>query len=279
MDNTEMKKVVINRIELEAERANLYEQMPSVEKKIKQFLYLTDEAQVSLDNLKNSKGRQFLLGIIGQKETRLQELENELRKVRGDLRAAEFELGSIKDRIESIGLELNITESTFDEFVELLENEDSEEMKVRLLAVKELPNLRHHIREKFVELKLLLKKAEEIWVYGDLDTDLSGRRYNRKDSTLRKHSKLIQKSVDELVALLNQYNIYAPEETKIIFHQDWMDNKEYWDNQQMAYDSHERIKKVDEWFYRLENCWNKMKKQQNEAEEILRSEVLEYLRY
>jgi len=278
MDNLEMKKVVIHRIELEAERAELYEQVPSVEKKIKQFTYLTDEAQLSLDNLKNSKGRQFIYGLIGQKETRLQEAENELRKVRGDLRAAEFELGSIKDRIESIGLELNITESTFDEFIKLLESEDKEDMKERLLAVKELPNLRHLIREKMVKLKQLLKKAEEIWVYGDIQADLSGRRYNRKDTTLREHTVLLKQAVSELVVLLEQYNSYAPEETKVIFHEDWMNDEKYWDGQQLAEDSHARIQKVDDWFFRFESVWNKMKKQQNEAEEILRSEVLEYLR-
>lgn len=274
-----MKKVVLNRIELEAERAELYEQIPSVEKKIKKLTYWAEEAQLNHDDLANSKMRLFFLGIVGKKEERLQKEENEVRKTRADLRAAEFELNSIKDRIESIGLELNITEDIFDKFINQLEGEDGIEMKARMLAVKELPNLRFLISEKIVETKPLFIKADEIWEYGDIQTNLSGRRYNKKDSTLRKHSKLIQQSVDELIVLLNQYNLYAPEEIKIIFHQEWMDNKEYWDNQQLAYDSHERIKKVDDWFYRLENCWNNMKKQQSEAEEILRSEVLEYLRY
>lgn len=278
MEQKEMKKLIIHRIELEANRAELYEQIPELEKKMKKTANCVEEAQLNLDNLMNSKARQFVYGLIGQKESRIQQAENELRKARGDLKSVEFELDSIKDRIESIGLELNITESTFDTFMALLENEEGEEMQVRLLALKELPNLRHLIREKIVELKQLLKRAEEIWVYGDIQADLSGRRYNKKDTTLREHTIPLKQAISELIALLNQYNTYAPEETKVIFHEDWMDDEKYWDGQQLAEDSHARIQKVDDWFFRFESVWNKMKKQQNEAEEILRSEVLEYLR-
>ena len=75
-----------------------------------------------------------------------------------------------------------------------------------------------------------------------------------------------------------RYNAYAPEEIKITIHEEWMDNKDYWAGQQIAEDSHARIKKVDDWFFRFESLWNKLKKRQREAEDIMRSEVLEYLR-
>ena len=57
-----------------------------------------------------------------------------------------------------------------------------------------------------------------------------------------------------------------------------MDNKDYWAGQQLAEDSHARIQKVDDWFFRFDSLWKKMKNRQYEAEEIIRSEVLEYLR-
>lgn len=278
-DMNELKRIVQTRIELEAERAELFEQIPSVEKKIKKLTYLVEEAQSNYGDLENSKLRLFFLGVTGKKEERLQEAQNEVRRTRSELTAAEFELHSMNDRIEAIALELNVTESVFDEYLNRLEGAESEEMKERMIALKELPNLRHLISEKMIELKKLFLKAEEIWQYGDIQTDLSGRRYNKKDSTLRNHSKLIQRVVAELIELLEKYNTFAPEETKIIFHEDWMDNKDYWANQQIVDDSHARIKKVDDWFYRLENGWNKMKKQQNEAEEILRDEITEFLRY
>ena len=165
-----------------------------------------------------------------------------------------------------------------EDYLATLEGEEAKTIKWRIIALKELSRMRYAITEDIVQMQAVLKRAEEIWIYGDIKADMSGRRYNSKDSTLRAHTALIKQAVSELIEHITRYNAYAPEEIKIVFHEDWMDDKDYWAGQQLAEDSHDRIKKVDDWFFRFESLWKKLKKRQNEAEDIMRNEVLEYLR-
>ena len=48
-----------------------------------------------------------------------------------------------------------------------------------------------------------------------------------------------------------------------------MDKKDFWEGQHLAEASHERVKKVDDWFFRFESLWNKMKKQQTDMKNEL----------
>ena len=278
MERNEIKKLIINRIELEAERANLQEQIAPLEKKVRKMTVLLEDAEESKRRVEESKIGMLVLGVFGKKEERMQQEDNNVRKARGDANAAQFELDSVHNRLQSIAVELNGTEDVLEEFLATLEGEEGNAIKWRIIALKELSNMRYAIGEDIVEMKAVLKKAEEIWVYGDIKADLSGRRYNSKDSTLRAHTSLIKNAVSDLIEHITRYNAYAPEEIKVIFHEDWMDNKDYWAGQQLAEDSHARIQKVDDWFFRFESLWNKLKNRQYEAEEIMRSEVLEYLR-
>lgn len=278
MEKMELKQIVIERIQLEQSRTELLEQLPSLEKNAKKFANLLEMAEESKQKLENSKLNQLVLGVFGKKEERLQQEENNVRKARGEANAAQFELDSAKERIHSIAVELSGTEDLLEEFLSTLEGEEGNNIRWRIIALKELSSMQYAIGEDIVEVKALLKKAEEIWIYGDIKADLSGRRYNSKDSTLRAHTVLIKRAVSDLLEHIARYNAYAPEEIKITIHEDWMDNKDYWAGQQIAEDSHARIKKVDDWFFRFESFWNKLKKRQKEAEDIMRSEVLEYLR-
>lgn len=278
MEKMELKQIVVERIQLEQNRMELLEQLPSLEKNAKKFANLLEIAEESKQKLENSKLNQLVLGVFGKKEERLQQEENNVRKARGEANAAQFALDSVKERIHSIAVELSGTEDLLEEFLSSLEGEEGNDIRWRIIALKELSSMQYAIGEDIVEMKALLKKAEEIWVYGDIKADLSGRRYNSKDSTLRAHTALIKRTVSDLLEHIARYNAYAPEEIKITIHEEWMDNKDYWAGQQIAEDSHARIQKVDDWFFRFESLWNKLKKRQREAEDIMRSEVLEYLR-
>ena len=278
MEKMELKQIVVERIQLEQNRMELLEQLPSLEKNAKKFANLLEMAEESKQKLEKSKLNQLVLGVFGKKEERLQQEENNVRKARGEANAAQFELDSAKERIHSIAVELSGTEDLLEEFLSSLEGEEGNDIRWRIIALKELSSMQYAIGEDIVEMKALLKKAEDIWVYGDIKADLSGRRYNSKDSTLRAHTALIKRTVSDLLEHIARYNAYAPEEIKITIHEEWMDNKDYWAGQQIAEDSHARIKKVDDWFFRFESLWNKLKKRQREAEDIMRSEVLEYLR-
>lgn len=278
MERNEMKKLMLNRIELEAERANLQEQLTVLEKNVKKATALWEQAEEDKCRIENSKLNMFVLSVFGKKEERLQQEEQTVRKAKGELNAAQFELESATNRLQSIAIELNGTEDLLEQFLTSLEGEEAKDIRWRIIALKELSNMRYLIREDIAELKKALKRAEEIWVYGDIQVDMSGRRYNKKDTTLREHTAVVSRAVNTLIEHITRYNAYAPEEIKIIFREEWMDKEDFWEGQHLAEASHERVKKVDDWFFRFESLWNKMKKQQNEAEEIIRSELLEYLK-
>ena len=157
-------------------------------------------AEENKERVENSKINLFLLGLTGKKEERLQQEENEVRKARGEANAAQFELDSAKNRIQSIAGELSGTEGLLEEFLSSLEGEEGNAIRWRIIALKEISNMRYAIGEDIAQMKAVLKKAEEIWVYGDMKADMSGRRYNSKDSTLRAHTALIKNAAAALLA-------------------------------------------------------------------------------
>ena len=133
--------------------------------------------------------------------------------------------------------------------------------------------MRYLIAEDIKKMKIVLKRAEEIWVYGDIHVDFTGTRYDKKDSTLRNHTILINIETSNLVEHIKRYNEYASDEIEIDYYEDWMDNKAYWDGQEVAVDSHGRIKRVNDWFLKFNSMWNEIKDRQDEIEERMRKEL------
>ena len=72
MEKMELKQIVVERIQLEQNRMELLEQLPSLEKNAKKFAILLEMAEESKQKLENSKLNQLVLGVFGKKEERLQ---------------------------------------------------------------------------------------------------------------------------------------------------------------------------------------------------------------
>lgn len=280
MNINDAKKVMLDRVNLEMEAAELGNEIQAKEKQIKKLSYWADEMQMQYDDLKNSGMRMFFLGLIGKKEARLQETQNEVRRTRGELSSAEFELESLKARVEDIQQTRKEIELVCNECMTLIAEMDGAQIKTKILAISEVPRLCAEICTRLAEVKPLFATAYDLYqtrtIAHSRPSAMEGT-FNNKDSDMRKLSKSIESGVDEIIQLLHTYNEYAPEEIKIEFHDKWMDKENYWAEQQMAYDSMERIKKVEDWFYRLDNCWKAMGKQKKEAMQKLQEEVFIYL--
>lgn len=276
MTINDAKKVMLDKVNLEIEAAELGEEIKAKEKLIKKLRYEADEMQMQYDDLANSGVKQFFLGLTGKKEARLQEAQNEVRRTKGELSSAEFELESLKVRVEDIELTRKEIESVCNECLSLIDEVDGTEIKNHILAISEVPRLGAKISTCLTELRPHFTTAYDIYAIRATTMTTPGTHLN-KDSMMRKHSGLIENGVNQIIELLNTYNLYAPEEIKIEFHAKWMDKENYWEEQQMAYDTMERIKKVEDWFYRLDNCWKGMGKQQKESMKKLQEAVLAYL--
>lgn len=278
MDIKERKKILFDVIQLEKERDEFKEEIFVKEKEMKKLNSDLEYAQEEYNKLENSGIQKFFLGITGKREARLQEAQNEIRRIRSEIASVDFAITSARNRMDNIADELEETADYVKECISFLaETEDGDKIKSLITVAREIPVICNEISEKMIELKPLLTKAEEIYTYGDINADLSGRRYNRKDSTLRELTWEIAPVVKKLISRIDEYNLIVPEGLRIEFREKWMDEEDYWKGQQLAEDSYDRIKKVDDWFFRFTNLWKKMKKQQDEVLEQMRNEVLDYL--
>lgn len=277
MTINDAKKVMLDRVNLDIEVAALRDEILAKEKQIKKLHYEADEMQMKYDNLANSGIRQFFLGLAGKKEARLQEVQNEVRRAKGELSSAEFDLASLKTRMEDIEQTIKEIESICNECLNKLVEIDGEEIKKKICAIYEIPRLRVEIAEKLAEMQQDFSKAYSLYRVGEPTASCLDGNANNRSSAMRKHSKVIADGVDEIIQLLNTYNLYAPDEIKIEFHDKWMDKKDYWENQQIPEDSLDRIKKVEDWFYRLDMCWKGLKKKQIVAMKEMQEAVFSYL--
>lgn len=276
MTINDAKKVMLDKVNLEIEVAELRDEIKAKERQIKKLRYEADEMQMQYDDLANSKMRQFFLGLTGKKEARLQEVQNEVRRVKGELTSAEFEAESLNARVEEIEQTGTEIEGVCNECLKMIEEVDGADVKRKLLSIRVVPRTRAEITDCLAEVKPLFTTAYDIYETRTGRPATPGT-YINKDSEMRKLSREIEKGVNHIIELLNTYNLYVPEQIKIDFHAKWMEKENYWEEQQMAYDTMERIKKVEDWFYRLDNCWKVMQKQHEEAMQGLLEEVLAYL--
>lgn len=276
MTINDAKKVMLDKVNMDIEAAEIRNEILVKEKHIKKLEYWAEELQMQYDDLTNSGMRQFFLGLVGKKEERLQEAQNEVHKKNSELSSAKFELESLKNRLEDIEETTKEIEATCNTCLDVLAETDGEGVRTKLLAISEIPRLCTEITNQLKEVKPHFTTAYDIYQTRTGRPTTPGT-YLNMDAMMRRHSKLIEDGVKHIIELLNAYNLYAPEEIKIEFHSKWMEKENYWEEQQKAYDTMERIKKVEDWFYRLDNCWKVMWKQQKEAMEKVQEEVLAYL--
>ena len=278
MEMNETRKFLINIIRLGKERTEIETEILSQQANLKKLNLDLEFAQDEYDKLESSGIRKFFLGLTGKLETRLQDAQNEIRKLQGTISNAEFIISSNQHRIENIDNELQNTKEQEEECVSVLRKmENGDFLRQSFAVVRELPVLNQRIAESCKRLSAELSRAEEIYTYGDIHYDLTGHKYDKKDSTLRNHTYTIRDVVDELVGFLDAYNSLTPEEIQIEFREAWMDDKEYWNGQQIAEGSYTRVKKVDTWFSAFSYQWKKKKTQRESVLEQLRTELLDSL--
>lgn len=281
MNISDAKKVMLDRINLAIEEAQLSDEIQTKKKQMKKLEYWVDELQMQYDDLANSGMRQFFLGLIGKKEERLQDAQNEVRMKVAELSSVKFELESLQSKVEDIQQTKNEIESTCNTCLEVIAETDGDEMKSKLLSITEVSKVYADITDSLAEAKPLFATAYDIYAAPRTSRTITGgssvSAFYNKDYELKKQSRLIEKKINQIIELLNTYNLYVPDEIKIEFHSKWMEKENYWENQQMDYDTMERIKTVDEWFFGLDSRWKVMRKQQKEAMKKVEEEVLAYL--
>ena len=281
MNISDAKKVMLDKVNLEIEETALSEELKEKEKQINKLENEVEELQREYDSLVNSGIRQFFLGLAGKKESSLQESQNQVRMKTAELSAVKFETESLQAKLEDISQTKSEIESTCNACLEIIAEADGNEMKRKLLSITEVDKLITEVTSSIKEAKPLFTTAYDIYAAPRMSRTTTGgsnvSAFYNKDLEMKKQSKLIEKQMNHIIELLNAYNMYVPDEIKIDFHGKWMEKENYWEDQQMDYDTMERIKKVDEWCYYLEANWKVMRKQQKATMKKVEEEVLAYL--
>ena len=101
----------------------------------------------------------FLLGVIGKKEERLEQEQIRVQRARNELNSAQYESDSAKERMQSVIKEISSLEGMLHEVLSFLKKDD-DVIKVSIIALKEISNMRYLITEDIVKLKALFKRAE-----------------------------------------------------------------------------------------------------------------------
>ena len=271
------KKVMLDRVHLATEEAQLNDEIREKEKQVKKLVNIAEEKQKEQNSLENSGMRQFFLGLMGKKEQYLQDAQNEVRRSNSELSAAKFELESLQKKSEEIRQTIQETESVCHDCVKIIAEDGGQDIRMKLLAITEVPNLCATISEKMAAMNPHFNNSYAIWRVGEPTASAFDGNANNRSKAMRKHCKLIENGVNEIIELLNTYNSYVPDEIKIEFHDKWMDNEKFWTEQDMPENSLDICRKVEDWAFRLETCWKGMKKQQTATMQTLREEVLAYL--
>ena len=269
----ETKKTILERVNIEIERTDLQESIALLEKQIKRLRGDVEDMQGEYDNLSGSSVKGFFLGLTGKKETRLQEMQNDIRKLRSELANAEFEINSANARIEEIVKEVNSKQEDFQESMKLYEKENGVEAIKELRTILELPIICKEIEKIFPDIKPLVTNAADIMSVRYGTTVYTSAGVINKDAEMRKCFHKMRDLVKPLIEHLEDYNTLVPEALQIDYHAKWMDDEEFWVNLVMAMDTYDRIRKVDEWFYGVYYCWQHLRKQRNEVIKTLTEKV------
>lgn len=262
MGTSNQKTMIQDYLRLSIEKDNLVNDLKIKEAELRKLELALSEAEDNLERLESNSIKSMLLSVMGKRATQLQEAQDEFNDITSKITLLKFEVDSTKNKVESNSVKIN---ELYDSIVKFFDSNDiSKQTLFNIKRLHELPILINDISKKIVTLKNMITAADEIYTFGDVRYNSLGHKYNRKETTMKEHARSIEVATNELINLLEAYNKLASDDISIAFHEEWMDDEKYWDNQQLASDSHQRITKVSDWLTSTSIHWRDIKVQQQE---------------
>lgn len=188
----QLRRTVMHRMELEQEQAELAERMKALRLELRTLVRQEEEAREAAEKLEGISG--LLLRLTGKKEARQQEAQRSVAAALSARQNGEFRLHTAEQRIKEIEEELAATERDELDWIALLEPrcEDLEAVKNAAMDLRQARFLRHQLPELANRLAPLVEKALVYDTYGDVQTHLSGGRYDNRAKSLKEQNRLCQ---------------------------------------------------------------------------------------
>lgn len=216
MDIMELRNAVEERIALEKELAELRSRVKPMEIEIRKLTIMADDEQSDVDSLTGFHLKGLALGLVGKRDSRLEKEQREAIKAQSALAMAKYQLDALHRQIADREKTLMETRNVETEYCGILESllpgdgsVDSSALKNAkedMVRVGRVLDLRLNIQEKYSVLIEFGKQAETLHFYGDIKADAIGKRYNNKLYSMRELGRKIQKSLDDFIHILQDYN-------------------------------------------------------------------------
>ena len=216
MDIMELRNAVKERIALEKELAELRARVKPMENEVRKLTIVADDEQSDVDSLTEFELKGLVLGLIGKRESRLEKEQQEARNAQSALALAKYQLEALHRQIADREEVLKKTGDVETEYCGMIESMLPGDGTLNSAALKNIKegmahvvrvlDLRMNIQEKYSVLKEFGKQAETLYYYGDIKVDAIGKRYNNKLHSLRELGRKFQKSLDEYIQILRDYN-------------------------------------------------------------------------
>ena len=268
----ELRALLIRRTALEEEYAELVSQLRPLERDVQKLKVETNNKQLDADQLTRPGLRNLVLGWTGKKEAALTNAIREARTAREHLNTAEYRLETLRSRTAAIRQELDATADTEEQFLRQWEQQAGHshtEARALLQQLKQSTVLLTRLPEEVDTLKSLLSVVERYYVTGDIQTDLTGHRYDNKFRTMKAHCPPCQDALTALLATLSTYTDFFDIHLQAVASGPWTNQTDYLTAQ--SFDAKELFERVDQvscWLSQLEFA---LKTQKSQAAAMLLS--------
>ena len=208
-DLRELRALLAHREALELELAELEPQLRPLERENLRLQIEVNNKQLDADSLSKPGLRTLFLGWTGKKEAARTTALRELRNAREQLHSTTFRLETLRSRVEAIRQELRTTSEAEADCLRLWKEQtgrEHEEADQLMRRVMEDTALSERFFRELKTLKDRLSVLDSYYATGDIQTDLTGRRYDNKFHTMKKHASPCQ---DALTSFLKSFDAYT----------------------------------------------------------------------
>jgi len=271
-DLQNLRTLLIRRMALEEEYAELVPQLSPLQRDIQRLKVEANNKQLDADQLTKPGLRNLVLGWTGKKEAALTNAIREARTAREHLNTAEYRLETLRSRTAAIRQELDATADAEKQFLRQWEQQTGRshtEAQALLQQLEQSTALLTRLPEEVNTLKSLLSVVERYYVTGDIQTDLTGHRYDNKFRTMKAHCPPCQDALTALLATLSTYTDFFDIHLQAVVSGPWTDQTDYLTTQSFdAKELYERVDHVSRWLSQLEFA---LKNQKSQADTMLLS--------
>ena len=277
----ELYTLVADRRQQDEELFSLLTQVKPLEQEVKKLQIDANNRQADADELSGPGLRTLFLRMTGKKEEAEAQAYRNLRTAKEQLNTASYRLETTKSRIEALQTELDATADAESALREALNTRSvvlPEQTDTLLSNLAQADVLAEQLPQTMNELKSLLQKVENYYIHGDIQTDLSGNRYNNRFRTMQQISRQCQPVLDRLLSQLNSTAALYDTDFRAAAPGDWTTDPQYLSAQRFdAKDLFERTDSVFCWLQRLERCLNTQKQDRAATELQWKQELRDIL--